>query len=257
MTAPGGQGQVVLVTGAARGIGRATAERFAADGAQVAVNYPPGEKAQAEHTAELVTMAGGTPFLAEADVADPAAVERMAEAVNQRFGAADVLVSNAGVCPFADFFDIGPELWDRVHQVNLRGAFLVTQAVTRQMIAAGRGGRVIAVSSISAWVGGAQQVHYCPTKAGVSALMKSLAIALGPHGITCNAVLPGAIATDMNRDDFAQPGKREHLEQRIPVGRIGEPRDVAGVIWLLSRPEAGYVNGAEVLVDGGMYVNLQ
>lgn len=257
MSAPAAATRVVLVTGAARGIGRATAERFAAEGARVAVNYPPSDRAQAEHTADLVAKAGGTPFLAEADIADPEAAAAMAAAVHTELGTVDVMVNNAGICPFADFFDIGAELWDRVHQVNLRGAFLVTQAVTRRMVDAGRGGRVISVSSISAWVGGAQQVHYCPAKAGVSSLMKSLAIVLGPHGITCNAVLPGAIATDMNRDDFAQPGKREFLQQRIPAGRIGTPEDVAGVIWLLSQPEAAYVNGAEVLVDGGMYVNLQ
>jgi L-rhamnose 1-dehydrogenase len=249
--------QRVLVTGAARGIGRATAVRFGRDGARVAVNYPPGEREHAQRTADLVTAAGGEPYLVAADVADPAQVSAMAEAVHAEFGPLDVLVNNAGICPFADFFDIDVELWDRTHQVNLRGVFLVTQAFTRQMVAAGRGGRVVSVSSISAWVGGSQQVHYCATKAGISSLMKSLAIVLAPHGITCNAVLPGTIETDINREDLARPGKREMFAQRIPVGRTGVPDDVAGAIWLLTRPEAGYVNGAELLVDGGMFVNLQ
>ncbi|MGH3500647.1 MAG: SDR family NAD(P)-dependent oxidoreductase [Nocardioidaceae bacterium] len=249
--------RVVLVTGAARGIGRATAERFGVERARVAVNHPPDDRGPAGETAGLVERAGGTPLLVEADLADPAAVERMARTVDDAFGPVDVLVSNAGICPFADFFDIDVELWDRVQDVNLRGAFLTTQAVTRRMVDAGHAGRVVAVSSISAWVGGARQVHYCPTKAGVSSLMKSLAIVLGPYGITCNAVLPGTIATDINRDDLARPGKREYFEERIPVGRVGRPEDVAGVIWLLSRPEAAYVNGAEVLVDGGLYVSLQ
>ncbi|MGS2619658.1 SDR family NAD(P)-dependent oxidoreductase [Micromonospora sp. LZ34] len=262
MTTPGTpqgaqKGRVVLVTGAARGIGRATATRFGREGAQVAINHPPGEREHAEETASLVTAGGGEPFLVEADVADPAAVERMAAEIDQRFGPVDVLVNNAGICPFANFFDINVELWERVHQVNLRGAFLVAQAITRGMVAAGKGGRVIAVSSISAHVGGAQQVHYCPTKAGVSSLMKSLAIVLGPAGITCNAVLPGAIATDINAEDLARPGKRQYFESRIPVGRIGRPEDVAGAIWLLSQPEADYINGAELLVDGGFFVNLQ
>jgi L-rhamnose 1-dehydrogenase len=262
MTAPNsgpgnGGNRVVLVTGAARGIGRATAARFGRDGADVAINHPPGERERAEETACLVAEGGGTPFLVEADLADPQAVARMAAAVERRFGTVDVLVNNAGICPFTDFSDISVELWDRVHHVNLRGAFLVTQAITRGMVAAGKGGRVISVSSISAYVGGAQQVHYCPTKAGISSLMKSLAIVLGPAGITCNAVLPGAIATDINADDLARPGKREYFEGRIPLGRIGQPEDVAGAIWLLSQPEAGYVNGAELLVDGGFFVNLQ
>jgi L-rhamnose 1-dehydrogenase len=249
--------RTVLVTGAARGIGRATAARFGAEGARVAVNYPPGEADHAARTAELVADAGGTAMIVEADVADLVAVQRMAAEVTDAWGPLDVLVNNAGICPFADFFDIDLDLWNRVHDVNLRGVFLVTQAFTRRMVEAGRGGRVISVSSISAWVGGAQQVHYCATKAGISSLMKSLAISLGPNGITCNAVLPGAIETDINRSDLAQPGKRAAFEARIPVGRVGEPEDVAGVIWLLSQPEAGYVNGSEVLVDGGMFVNLQ
>lgn len=249
--------RTVLVTGAARGIGRATAVRFGAEGARVAVNFPPGETDHADETARLVRAAGGTAYPVEADVADPAAVARMAETVHAELGVLDVLVNNAGICPFRDFFDIDLETWDRTHHVNLRGVFLVTQAFTRRMVEAGRGGSVVSVSSISAWVGGAQQVHYCATKAGISSLMKSLAIVLGPHGITCNAVLPGTIETDINRADLAQPGKREMFQQRIPLGRTGRPEDIAGAVWLLSRPEAGYVNGAELLVDGGMFVNLQ
>ena len=97
---------------------------------------------------------------------------------------------------------------------------------------------MISVSSISAWVGGSQQVHYCTTKAGIVSLMKSLAIVLGPHGITCNAVLPGAIATDINRDDWTDAAKIEYFRSRIPAGRMGQPDDVAGVIWLLSQPES-------------------
>lgn len=247
----------VLVTGSARGIGRATAARFGQEGARVAVNYPPGELSYAEETAEVVESGGGTALLVEADVGDPAAVAAMAATVHAEWGPLDIIVNNAGICPFADFFDIDLALWDRVQHVNLRGVFLVTQAFTRRMVAARRPGRVISVSSISAWVGGSQQVHYCTTKAGVSSLMKSLAIVLGPHGITCNAVLPGAIATDINRDDWTNSAKVEYLQSRIPVGRIGAPADIAGVIWLLSLPESSYVNGAEVLVDGGMFVNLQ
>lgn len=247
----------VLVTGAARGIGRATAVRFGREAARVAINYPPGEREHAEQTATMVDDAGGSPLLVEADVADPEAVRRMAAELHASWDALDVLVNNAGICPFADFFDIDVELWDRVQHVNLRGVFLVTQAMTRKMVEVGRGGKVISMSSISAWVGGSQQVHYCATKAGISSLMKSLAIVLGPHGITCNAVLPGAIATDINKDDWSDEAKLAYLQSRIPTGRIGKPEDIAGMIWLLSQPEAAYANGAEVLVDGGLFVNLQ
>ena len=260
MTAPDAERAAprsVVVTGSARGIGRATAARFGAEGARVAVNYPPGERAFAEETGALVEAAGGSPLLVEADIADPAAVQAMAETVHDSWGPVDVVVNNAGICPFADFFDIDLALWDRVQHVNLRGAFLVTQAFTRRMVEEGRGGHVVSVSSISAWVGGSQQVHYCTTKAGISSLTKSLAIVLGPHGITCNAVLPGAIATDINRDDWTDAAKLDYLKGRIPVGRIGQPADVAGVIWSLTRPESAYMNGSEVLVDGGLFVNLQ
>lgn len=249
--------RTVLVTGSARGIGRATAARFGKEGARVAVNYPPGERDHADETARLIADAGGSSLLVEADIADPQAVQRMAEEVHAEWGALDVLVNNAGICPFKDFFDIDLELWDRVQNVNLRGAFLVTQAFTKKMVDEGKSGHVISVSSISAWVGGSQQVHYCTTKAGISSLMKSLAIVLAPHGITCNAVLPGAIATDINKDDWTNAEKLDYFNKRIPVGRIGQPEDIAGVIWLLSQPEASYLNGSDVLVDGGMFVNLQ
>ncbi|HEY6740129.1 MAG TPA: SDR family NAD(P)-dependent oxidoreductase, partial [Actinopolymorphaceae bacterium] len=145
----------VLVTGSARGIGRATAARFGAEGARVAVNYPPGEESNAEETARLVREGGGEPLLVEADLASPEAISAMATTVHDAWGPLDVVVNNAGICPFADFFDIDVELWDQVQNVNLRAVFLVTQAFTRQMVEAGKGGRVISVSSISAWVGGA------------------------------------------------------------------------------------------------------
>ncbi len=248
-------GRVVLVTGASRGIGRATAIAFGAEGARVVVNHP-GEPDEAAEAAARIEEAGGTALVIEADVADPRAVEVLARRVDEVFGPVDVLVNNAGICPHVEFFDIDVDLWDRVHNVNLRGVFLVTQAVTRRMVEAGRPGRVISVSSISALVGGLLQTHYCPTKAGVSSLMKSLAIVLAPYGITCNAVLPGVIATDINAEDMARPGRREYVERRVPLGRLGRPEDVAGVITLLARPEASYVNGAELLCDGGMLVNL-
>lgn len=252
-------GRLVLVTGASKGIGRGVAEAFAAQRARVVINYPGGndEDAAADEAAAAVEERGGMPILAAADVGDPAALTAMIDRVTAEHGTIDVLVNNAGICPFRDFFDIDVDLWDRVHAVNLRACFVASQHVARGMVERGRGGRIISMSSISAWVGGAQQVHYCPTKAGISSLMKSLAIVLGPHGITCNAVLPGAIATTINEEDLALPGKREYLTGRIPVGRIGEPADIADVVTFLASDASRYVNGSELLVDGGMFVNLQ
>jgi L-rhamnose 1-dehydrogenase len=247
-------GKVALVTGGSRGIGRAICIRLAEAGAAVAVNYAetePGEVVQA------IEDAGGRALAVQADVADKAQVEAMVRTVVERFGGLDILVNNAGICPFHEFLDMPEELWDRVQDVNLKGTFLCSQAAARVMVEQGRGGRIVSVSSISALVGGGMQTHYTPTKAGIHSLMQSLAIVLGPKGITCNSVMPGAIATDINREDLSDPEKRSYFERRIPVGRIGEPDDIAGPVVFLASDAARYVNGAGLLVDGGLYVNLQ
>ena len=247
-------GKVAIVTGGSRGIGRAISARLARAGAAVAVNYHGTDPA--DLVAEI-RAAGGTAMAVRADVASKPEVEAMFATVVDAFGGVDILVNNAGICPFHDFLTMPEELWDRVHDVNLKGVFLCSQAAANRMVAQGRGGRIITVSSISALVGGAMQTHYTPTKAGDHSLMQSLAIVLGPHGITCNSVLPGTIATDINRDDLAEPGKRAYMETRIPVGRIGVPEDLAGPVCFLATDEARYVNGAALLVDGGLFVNLQ
>jgi L-rhamnose 1-dehydrogenase len=248
--------RTALVTGASRGIGRGIAVSLAADGLAVAINYRSDHDA-ARQAADEVRAVGGEPLLAPADMADGQAVRDMVARVVAALGHLDVLVLNAGICPFTPFFELTEEIWDRTHAVNVRGAFVTAQAAARALVERGRGGRIIAVSSISANVGGAQQVHYCPTKAGLSALMRSLAIVLGPHGITANAVLPGPILTDINREDLARPGKREGFEARIPLGRLGEPRDVGDVVRLLAREESRYITGAEIVVDGGLTIALQ
>jgi L-rhamnose 1-dehydrogenase len=142
-------------------------------------------------------------------------------------------------------------------RVNLHGAYYMVQAAANQMVKQGGGGAIVAVSSISALVGGEYQTHYTPTKAGVLSLMQSTAIALGRHKIRCNAVLPGTILTDINKEDLADPKKRAYMEGRIPLGRLGEPDDLAGPILFLASDLARYVTGAALLVDGGMFVNLQ
>ena len=160
---------------------------------------------------EEIAAAGGRAIAVKADVANKTEVEAMAQSVVAEFGGLDVLVNNAGICPFHEFVDMPEELWDRVQDVNLKGVFLCSQAAAKVMIEQGRGGRIISISSISALVGGGMQTHYTPTKAGIHSLMQSLAIVLGPHGITCNSVLPGAIATDINREDLSDPEKLAYL----------------------------------------------
>jgi L-rhamnose 1-dehydrogenase len=258
-------GKIALVTGGSRGIGRAIGIGLARAGANVAVNYhQPAEPefnrdnlADAEEVVAAITESGGNAMTVAADVSVKVDVERMIERVVAGFGALDILVNNAGICPFHDFLTMPEDLWDRVQDVNLKGAFLCSQAAANVMIDQGRGGRIISISSISALVGGGMQTHYTPTKAGVHSLMQSLAIVLGPHGITCNSVMPGAIATDINKEDLSDPDKIAYFQRRIPVGRVGEPEDIAGPVVFLASDEARYVNGAGLLVDGGLFVNLQ
>jgi L-rhamnose 1-dehydrogenase len=257
------QGKSVIVTGASRGIGRAIAIACAEQGADVALNYwrdndaGYGRRGAADEVAEAVAALGRRVIAVEGDVADPATGLALVAETVRAFGKVDVLASNAGICPFHAFLDLPPETLKRTLGVNLEGAFYVVQAAAKQMQAQGQGGAIIATSSISALVGGGMQTHYTPTKAGVHSLMQSCAIALGPFGIRCNSVLPGAIETDLNREDLADPEKAAYFAKRIPLGRVGQPEDVAGCVVFLASDLARYVTGAALLVDGGMFVNLQ
>ena len=250
------EGKTVLITGASRGIGRATAIECARQGADVALNWLRDREGIEETLAEVKRL-GRRAIEVEGDVALPESAARFVSAAAQALGGVDVFVSNAGICPFHAFLDTPPEVFERTMAVNLHGAWYMTQAAARQMKEQGRGGALIAISSISALVGGGTQAHYTPTKAGVHSLMQSCAIALGPYGIRCNSVMPGTIATDINKEDLSDPAKRAYMEKRIPLGRLGEPRDVAGCVVFLASDLARYVTGASVLVDGGLFVNLQ
>lgn len=180
----------------------------------------------------------------------------MSEAV-KAFGHVDIFVSNAGICQFHEFLSLPPELLTSTINTNLTGAFLATQAAANQMARQGNGGSIIGISSISALVGGGGQAHYTPTKAGVLSLMQSCAVALGKYGIRCNAILPGTVRTRLNDADLEDEGKRAYMEGRVPLGRLGVPRDVAGPAVFLASELSGYVSGAQLLVDGGLFVNLQ
>ncbi|KPF79930.1 short-chain dehydrogenase [Brevundimonas sp. AAP58] len=250
------EGKTVLITGASGGIGRAAAIGCARHGADVAINYLNDEAGAASAVREIEAM-GRRAIAVRGDVADPDAAPRFISAAVEAFGRVDVFVSNAGICPFHSFLDMPRDVLERTLRVNLHGAWYMTQAAANQMVAQGDGGAIIAVSSISALVGGGMQTHYTPTKAGVQSLMQSCAIALGPKGIRCNSVLPGTIETDINREDLAEPTKRAYMAGRVPLGRLGAPEDLAGPIVFLASDLAAYVTGAALLVDGGMFVNLQ
>ncbi|MDA8206855.1 MAG: SDR family NAD(P)-dependent oxidoreductase [Thermaerobacter sp.] len=249
-------GKVAVVTGASRGIGRAVALRLARDGARVVVNHP-DEATFAEQVVQAIRDNGGDAIAISADVSNAAQVHALFDEALSYYQRLDILVNNAGICPFVDWFEMTEDIWRRVQDVNLNGTFFCSQEASRIMRDQGQGGRIISMSSISALVGGSFQTHYTPTKAGIRSLMQSLAIVLGPYGITCNSVLPGSILTDINRAYYENPDQLEKDSQRIPMGRLGKPDDIAGVVAFLASDDAAYVNGADILVDGGLFVNLQ
>ncbi len=248
--------KVVLITGASRGIGRATAIEAARQGANVAINTWRDDAVAAEVVAEIEAL-GRQAVVFAADVAQPESAMGFVQSGVEAFGRVDVFVSNAGICPFHAFLDMPVETLRRTMEVNLHGAYFMVQAAANQMVKQGEGGSIVAISSISALVGGEFQTHYTPTKSGVHSLMQSCAVALGQHGIRCNSVLPGTIATDINKDDLADPAKREYMEGRIPLGRLGRPEDIASVVAFLASDMAGYMSGAALLVDGGAFANFQ
>lgn len=248
--------KVVLVTGASGGIGKAAAIGCAQHGADVAINYHSDEAGAADAVAQIEAL-GRRAIAVKGDVAEAASAPAFVQSAVEAFGKVDVFVNNAGICPFHTFLDMPAEVMERTMRVNLHGAYYMVQAAANQMVKQGHGGAIIAVSSISALVGGGMQTHYTPTKAGVNSLMQSTAIALGPYGIRCNAVLPGTIETAINKEDLADQKKRDYMAGRIPLGRLGEPEDLAGPIVFLASDLAKYVTGAALLVDGGAFVNLQ
>lgn len=246
-------GKVVIVTGGSRGIGRAIALGCAREGADVVVNYRSGP---GEEVVEEIRSLGRRSVAAKGDVADPDTSRVMVEAAVETFGKVDVLVSNAGICPFHAFLDMPADVMRQTTEVNYFGAFYATQAAAAQMVKQGTGGAIVAMSSISALVGGEFQTHYTPTKAAVHSLMQSCAIALGPHGIRCNSVFVGTVKTDINKEDLTEE-KIAQMNKRIPLGRLGEPEDIVGPAIFLASDMARYVTGAGFLADGGAFVNLQ
>ncbi|KAF1954623.1 3-oxoacyl-reductase [Byssothecium circinans] len=259
----------MAITGGVTGIGRAIVLGYLSHGANVAVNHY-GDAQSASQYQSLLTEAAsilnGSKDEAEkrlaevpGDVGDAATGKRLVETVTERWGRLDVLISNAGICEFKEFLEISPTLWSQTLSTNLTGAFHTIQAAAALFSTQSPpGGSIIGISSISALVGGAQQAHYTPTKAGVLSLMQSCACALGKYNIRCNAILPGTIRTQLNEKDLEDEGKRRYMEGRIPLGRTGEPRDLVGpAVFLGCEALSGYVTGAQVLVDGGLFVNLQ
>ena len=244
-------GKRVLVTGGSRGIGRATALAFARGGCAVGFNYSRSEDdAEATETLGALRATGVPSFASCADVCDAAAVAQLfAEARDALGGPVDVLVNNAAVTQDAPLMMMKDESWDRVLDVDLRGAFLCCRAALRGMIAA-RWGRIVNVVSPAAFVGQEGAANYAAAKAGLLGLTKSLAREVARFGITVNAVSPGLIETRLV--DEMQGERRKEIERQIPLARLGTPEEIAEVIVFVASPAASYMTGSTVHVDGGL-----
>ncbi len=241
--------KVAIVTGAARGIGRAIAERLAADGLKVVVADIDGDAA--EEAAAEIGRAGETTLARQVDVADGEAVEAMVAGAVAAFGRVDVLVSNAGIMDRAPFLEMTEAFWHRVLDTNLTGAFLCGQAVARQMIAQGGGGRIVNVSSNSGIFGGRGRAAYGASKAGIVNLTQTMAIELAEHGILVNAVAPGPTKTSDAQPDEPWPSVRA----RMPLGRWGQPDEIAAVAAFLASEACSFTTGHVWCADGGYTVS--
>ncbi len=245
-------GASAIVTGGASGIGLAISERLAADGAKVAIFDLDAE--QAEQAAAAIRDDGGAAIACAVDVSDRTAVDAAVERVRAELGPVLVLVNGAGKDGFDRFMDITTEQWERIISVNLTGTFHVTQSVLPDMIDA-KWGRIVNISSSSAQTGAALMAHYSASKGGMIALTKTLALELGPLGITVNTIPPGAIDTPMSRRAASEGrfggGTLEDVGRHLPVKRIGIPEDIAAAAAYLVSDEAGYVTGQIIGVNGG------
>ena len=243
--------QVVVVTGGSRGIGRVVAVRLAGPGTVVCYNYHRSNDTVAEETGRLIEQAGGRAWADRVDVSANDDVKGFFSRIVDRYGRVDVLVNNAGVAIDGLLVRLKESDWDRVMSINLKGAFNCMQAVGKQMMKQ-RQGRIINMSSVVGVMGNAGQASYSASKAGLIGLTKTAARELAPRGITVNAIAPGFIDTAMT-EELPDKAKQAMLSQ-IPLGRIGLPEDVAGVAAFLASPEAGYITGQVIHVNGGMYM---
>ena len=244
-------GKVAIVTGSGSGNGRAITIGCAHAGARVF--GADIDEARARETAELAERDGGEVEPGYVDVADGASVREMVRRAEQRFGGLDVLVANAGILARAEFLDHTEEMFDRIIAVNLRGVFLCGLYAGRRM-AELQGGSIINIASINSEIAASNTAAYCASKGGVQMLTRSMAVSLARHNIRVNALAPGTIRTNINRDRLDLAGAIEAENRRIPLGRIGQPDDLAGPAIFLASDDSAYITGHTLFVDGGLTV---
>lgn len=250
------EGKVALVTGSSQGIGQAIAVRLAQEGADIVIDYrshPEG----AEETQAKVEASGRKGFIVKADLGVVSDIRQMIASAIENFGKLDILVNNAGLEKNADFWSVTEADYDSVINVNLKGVFFATQAIVQHLIETKRPGKIINISSVHEELPFPHFTSYCASKGGVKMMMRNLAVELGPHGITINNVAPGAIETPINTKLMNDPEKLGALLKNIPLGRLGQPKDVASIVAFLASKDADYVTGTTFFVDGGLLWNYQ
>ena len=240
--------KVALITGASRGIGRATALELAKAGAKIVINYA-GNAAAAQEVLKAIQEMGGQAIAVQANIAVAAEVDELIQKAVEAFGSIDILVNNAGITRDTLLMRMKEADWDAVLDTNLKGVFLCTKAVAKLMMKQ-RSGKIINMTSVVGLTGNAGQANYAAAKAGVVGFTKSMAKELGSRGITVNAVAPGFIATDMT--EVLPDSVKEQMTSTIPLGRPGTPSDVAKAVLFLCSDAAAYITGQTLNVDGGM-----
>ena len=249
-------GKVAIVTGSSSGIGQAIAIRLAAEGACVVIDYV-GRPQGADDTQTLIEKSGGRAITVQGDVSKLEDTRKLVEQAYSQLGRCDILVNNAGVEKGADFWDVTEEDYDLVLDVNLKGAFFLTQAFIKRLIDAKQPGRVINISSVHEDMVFPHFATYAASKGALRMLMRNLAVELGPHNISVNNVAPGAIVTPINTNLLNNKPELNALLRNIPLGRMGTSAEVAGLVAFLASDEAAYITGSTYVIDGGLMRNYK